>query len=172
MVTRSNIIYSIAAAQRILNIKSGLYDVQEWAFVVWVRGKNFCKFVSKKLFKKHFADFRKKQAEKVNLVVNPNNSKEFNAAGSAGTYTLNAEDKAIKCTCEDFRNQVFILKTKHSTCKHGYAVLSHLGFKSLSDYIERDRTCERVDVFKSAPVSLSNGSWTTANPRPKGRSVD
>ena len=172
MVTRSNIIYSIAAAQRILNIKSGLYDVQEWAFVVWVRGKNFCKFVSKKLFKKHFADFRKKQAEKVNLVVDPNNAKEFKAVGNSGLYTLKVEDKAVTCDCEDYRNQIFHLRAKHSTCKHGYAVLFKLGFSSLSDYIERDRTCERVDVFKNAPVSLSNGSWTTANPRPKGRSVD
>ncbi|MCX5964888.1 MAG: hypothetical protein NT070_17680 [Cyanobacteria bacterium] len=124
MVTRSNIIYSIAAAQRILGIAQRIFEVREWAWVVLVRGPGFCRFMSKKLFKKHFADFRKKQAEKVQLVANPNNSKEFKATGSAGTYTLNAEDKAIKCTCEDFRNQV--LSSRLSTALVSMVMQSYL----------------------------------------------
>ena len=169
MVTRNNLVYSIAAAQRILGIKTGLYQVEEWAFVVWVRGKNFCKFVSKKLFKKHFADRRRVEAQNIDLIIDDQDASHYTALGSSGFHHLHTHDQGVNCTCEDFKNQVHILK--RGICKHGYAVLNHLGFDSLSDYLERDRTYERVNL-DNVPVVLSNGARSSSQPRVRGRSID
>ena len=171
MVTRHNLVYSIAAAQRILGIKTGLYQVEEWAFVVWVRGKNFCQFVSKKLFKKHFSDRRREEGKMIDLVIDPQNDRHFTAMGGNGIYELHANDRGVDCTCEDYKNQCRIFGSGARLCKHGYAVLGHLGFSSLSEYIERGRGSGRVDL-NNVPVMLSNGARSSSQPRLRGRSVD
>ena len=160
MVTRHNLIYSIAAAQRILGIKTGLYKVEEWVHVVWVHGAGFCRFMSKKLFKKHFADRRKEEAKNVNFYTE--NNIDFTAYGNSGSYAVKALDKEVTCTCEDYKNQSRFLK--RGVCKHGYAALNHLGFNSLQDYIERDRTYQRIP--HDAPL------YIPPRQRVRGRSVD
>lgn len=166
MVNRNNIVYSIAAAQRILNIKTGLYQVQEWTHVVWVHGKNFCRFISKKLFKKHFADRRRAEAQNIDLLIDSQDDRHFTAMGSNGVYQIHTHDVGIKCTCEDYKNQIRIIGK--GVCKHGYAVLNHLGFDSLADYLERDRTCERVPSIQDAPLYIPPRGERTE----RGRSID
>lgn len=166
MVTRTTIIYSIAAAQRILNIKQGLYDVQEWAWVVWVRGKNFCRFMSKKAFKQHFIDHRKRAAQEIDLVINHQDSSKFTALGKSGNYQLTTTETGIVCTCEDYRNQLYHIGM--GVCKHGYAVLNHLGFSSLSSYVDTQQENPRATM---PDVRLSN-QRPDGKRAPRGRSVD
>ena len=170
MVTRNNLVYSIAAAQRIIGIAQRIFEVREWAWVILVRGPGFCQFMSKKLFKKHFADRRRTEAQSIDIVIDDRDASHYTAIGSS-IYQLHTHDQGVICTCEDFRNQVRLLNAKHSICKHGYAVLNHLGFNSLSDYLERDRGYEKVDL-DNVPVALSNGARSSSQPRVKGRSVD
>ena len=169
MVTRNNLVYSIAAAQRIIGIAQRIFEVREWAWVILVRGPGFCQFMSKKLFKKHFADRRRVEAQNIDIAIDAQDASHYTALGSS-IYHLHAHDQGVSCTCEDFKNQVHILK-REGICKHGYAVLSHLGFDSLSDYVERDRGYERVNL-DNVPVMLSNGARSSSQPRVKGRSVD
>lgn len=163
MVTRHNLVYSIAAAQRILGIKTGLYQVQEWAHVVWVHGANFCRFVSKKLFKKHFADRRREEAKKINIFDGEGKGHYYAQGSKNDLYEIYVHKSGIACNCEDFRNQATFFK-REGICKHGYAALNLLGFSSLSEYLERDR--------EPIPVMLSNGSRSSSEPRNRGRSVD
>lgn len=171
MVTRDNLIYSIAAAQRILGIKTGIYQVQEWAWVVWVRGVNFCRFYSKKVFCKHFVDRRKEQAKAIEVVQNPSNENEFKAISKSNTYRLETQADRVTCTCEDYRNQRNILGG--GICKHGYAVLFQIGFTSLKDYLDREVITARIPE----PENRSHMGYVTyqrksGEPRRKGRSVD
>jgi SWIM zinc finger len=166
MVTRHNIIYSIAAAQRILGIKSGVYEIRVWAWVVLVRGLNFCRFMSKKAFLKHFADRRREEGKNIDLVIDDQDASHFTALGKSNFYQLHTQDDRITCTCEDYKNQFSFFKGK-GLCKHGYAVLSHIGYESLSDYVQRDRTYEKVDISQ-APVRIPERGERTS----RGRSID
>ena len=171
MVTRNNLIYSIAAAQRILGIKSGIYQVQEWAWVIWVRGVNFCRFYSKKVFRKHFVDRRKDEAKSIDIVPNPQDENQFKAISKTRIYSLEAQADRISCTCEDYRNQRHILGG--GICKHGYAVLFQIGYESLADYLNRETVTARIPE----PEDRSHMGWVTnrrksGEPRRKGRSVD
>jgi hypothetical protein len=166
MVTRNNLVYSIAAAQRILGIAQRVFEVREWAWVVLVRGPGFCRFMSKKLFKKHFADRRREQAKSIDLVIDNDNANHYTALGKSSFYQLYARADRVTCTCEDYKNQSNILG--RGICKHGYAVLNHLGYESLSDYIERDRTCERLPNIDHAPVRIPPRGERTS----RGRSID
>lgn len=170
MVNKNNLIFSIAAAQRILNIKSGIYQVQEWAWCVWVRGKNFCKFFSKKVFYKHFANYRKEQSKEVDIIQNPQDENEFTAISTSNLYKVEAQSDRVICECEDYKNQSKFIGT--GICKHGYAAISILGFETLQSYLDARKTYKKFDPFKDAPVSLSNGARKSGEPRRKGRSVD
>jgi predicted nucleic acid-binding Zn finger protein len=166
MVTRHNIIYSIAAAQRILGIKSGVYEIRVWAWVVLVRGLNFCRFMSKKAFLKHFADRRREEGKNIDLVIDDQDDRHFTALGKKNFYQLHTTPIGVNCTCEDYSNQIQFFGK--AVCKHGYAVLSHLGFNTLTEYLERDRTCERLPDISQAPVRIPPCGERTS----RGRSID
>lgn len=161
MVTQFNLIFSIAAAQRILG--RSVYEVRVWAWVVLVRGVGFCRFMSKKDFLNHFADRRKAESKKITVVVNPRNENEYKVVDK--DYTLKVFHSEISCNCEDYKNQLRYIGK--GICKHGYAVLNHLGFSSLSTYIET-KEAPRATM---PPVRLSN-QRADGKRAPRGRSVD
>ena len=165
MITQKTLIYSIEAAKRILNIKSGVYEVQEWAWVIWVRGTGFCRFMSKKVFQKHFADRRKEAGKSIFVSVDTHDNSHFIAQGSKDFYELFTHDSSVSCNCEDFKNQMrFIGK---GVCKHGYAVLNFLGFGSLAEYVDRDRSYEKVPSLQIPCYIPPKGERTSRN-----RSID
>jgi hypothetical protein len=175
MVTKSNLIYSIAAAARILGKK--IFEVRHMPFVVLVRGllangQKFCRFVSKQAFRDHFANRRKEEAKKIDIMVDPHNQNQFSAISnqSSSIYKLEAQADRITCTCEDYRNQRNILKG--GICKHGYAVLFHLGFNSLSDYLSRIITARIPEPREQPDIGYVTNSRSSGEPRRKGRSVD
>ena len=176
MVTKSNLIFSISSAIRILGKK--IFEVRLLPFVVLVRGllengQRFCRFVSKKAFLNHFADRRKEAAKEINIIVDVDDSDLFMAFGNADNskvYNLTKELRAISCTCEDYRNQKAFIQ--RGICKHGYAVLFNLGYASLKDYVNRDITIERVPVQGDSDLGYVTNKRSSSEPRRKGRSVD
>jgi hypothetical protein len=136
MINSQSFVYSKAAAARILGVSVHLIlGFQKWWCVcwVWVKGKRPI-FMSFKAFKQHFVDWRKAQTR--SLCVNKISDEHFRVVNpkKSTAYTVLAFQDGLDCECEDFKNQVIILKK--ACCKHCYAVLELLRFNSLADYIE------------------------------------
>jgi hypothetical protein len=139
MINSSNFVFSKAAAARILGVPVHLIlGFQIWWKVcwVWVKGKRPT-FISLKAFKQHFVDWRKQQTR--SLCVSQINQEQFRVVNpkKASAYSVWLFQDGLDCECEDFKNQVMILKK--ACCKHCYAVLQWLKFDSLADYIEHHR---------------------------------
>lgn len=138
MVTAQNILYSVSAARRILGIYYPEIKVriQVWKTVVWVysEGKRPT-FISKSVFKNHFVEWRKQQAQ--SLVVSkeewiPEGYNVFNPKKNTSNLVIVKSDR-VTCGCEDYANQIEFLGK--GCCKHGYAVLRHLGCRTLAEYL-------------------------------------
>jgi len=137
MVSRKNFIYSIAAARRILGSTFKIVRVERWFNVCLVVFSGCrARFMSCKAFTAHFVAWRKAQARAL-TVAPTSNPNAYNVANpKKGTsYRVFAFGKSgVACSCEDAGNQLKLLG-RRGCCKHGYAVLSYLGYASLSDYI-------------------------------------
>lgn len=135
MVSKSNLIFSKAAASRILDISKNLiagFKIFSRVCWVWVRGVRPT-FISKIDFLKHFAEYRQEQAKSIPVSVWPDMPNWFKAEGSNDVYPVVLETSGPECACEDYKNQI-ILHGK-GVCKHGYAVLKHLGYGSLREFL-------------------------------------
>ena len=148
MVTASNIVYSVAAVRRLLGLASSVKVVlKEFACVVWVwvKGQRPT-FISKALFKQHFAEWRKAQSKglKVTERLDRPNAYTVRNEYKDSTYIVETLANGVCCPCEDFKNQLEFLG--RGCCKHGYAVLAHLGFGSLREYI----TAQKVVPLRKA----------------------
>lgn len=145
MVSAFSILYSAAAVRRILGLRSSAkVELKEFAYViwVWVKGKRPT-FMGKKLFKQHFAKWRKAQSRglKVTERLDVANAYTVRNLHKDTAYIVEACAERVFCTCDDMNNQLQFFGK--GCCKHGYAVLSHLGFSSLADYI----TAQKVKVL-------------------------
>ena len=131
-------IYTKSNAARTLGqIYSRIQWVQEfWRVVnVCVKGQSPT-FISKVDFKKAFVAFRKESSLNVKVKRLGVDSRHFQALGREEIYDLTLESNAVTCTCADYSNQVQYLNPRSlKCCKHGYAVLSMLGFSSLTAYV-------------------------------------
>ena len=137
MVTAFNILYSSAAVRRLLGLQSSAQvQIREFFRViwVWVKGKRPT-FLSKAVFKTHFAEWRKAQARglKVTERLDRPNAYTVRNEYKESTYIVETRADGVFCECKDFNNQLTFLG--RGCCKHGYAVLNSLGFGSLRDYI-------------------------------------
>lgn len=142
MINKAFFVFSKAAIARVLNIAVNLVvRVEKWWRVVLViiKGQR-PRFFSISTFTNHFADWRKEESQ--NLIVQSISEGSFTVENpeKMSRHYVEALLSGIKCSCEDFRNQIKYLE-KPGACKHGYAVLSHLGFDRLSEYIEHHRWC-------------------------------
>lgn len=139
MVTATNILYSVAAARRILGIYYPEIKVaiQVWAKVILVISDGRRpRFISKKVFKQHFVDRRKQEAKA--LEVTPNGYHAFTVTNPriGSEYKVQSENDAIYCSCEDYKNQLSFWGK--AACKHSYAVLFNMGYSDLSQYLRID----------------------------------
>jgi len=141
------LLYSRSAAARIFGVGvEHVKKVEVWPKVVLVVFQG-CgrrpRFVSKQTFKFHFTEFRRQSALGL-LVVGQQGSKFDVLNPSNGhQYQVVVATSGIKCTCEDYQNQIQYLG--RGCCKHAYRVLFHLGFKTLKDYIQ-SKALERLRV--------------------------
>ena len=142
MVTAQNLLYSVAAARRIL----GIYypeikvTIQVWAKVILVISDGRRpRFISKKVFQQHFVDWRKQQAQSLVVEQDTLLRRKFRAINfkKGSTYTVGAYSDVICCECEDYKNQMRFWDK--AMCKHSFAVLNYMGYNSLSQFLSRDR---------------------------------
>lgn len=138
MVTATNILYSVAAARRIL----GIYypeikvSIQVWAKVVLVISDGRRpRFISKKVFHQHFVDWRKEQAKALVVQRHELLTRSFNVVNPKkdSTYRVVACKDALHCECEDYKNQIGFWGK--AMCKHSFATLDFIGYRSFADYL-------------------------------------
>jgi len=137
MVSRKNFVYSIAAARRILGNAFEIVRVERWFNVcLVVFAKCRARFMSCKAFTAHFVAWRKLQAQALTVAQrDTQNAFHVSNVAKETKYSVFAFGRnGIACNCEDSGNQLKLLG-RRGCCKHGYAVLSYLGYASLSDYI-------------------------------------
>lgn len=130
-------IYTKSNAARTLGqLYTRIQWIQEFWKVVNVCAKGHSPiFVSKKLFKQAFVEFRKESSKTVKVKRLGVDSVHFQALGRDEIYDLTLTSNGVTCTCVDYQNQVNFLQGSKHCCKHGYAVLNRLGFNSLSEYL-------------------------------------
>jgi hypothetical protein len=144
MVTAFNLIYSAAAVRRILGLAFPVVRIEKWWKVVLVVFKG-CRprFMSRAAFLKHFVEWRKAQARVLRVTqrldagigLRPAEGVQFTVRNENknSVYIVQAMPSGLLCECEDYKNQLQFLGK--GCCKHGYAVLAHLGFESLQNYL-------------------------------------
>ncbi|MGD1862513.1 MAG: SWIM zinc finger family protein [Leptolyngbyaceae cyanobacterium] len=144
MATRSTFIYSAAALRRMMGLPASVpIQIREFvnAIWVWVKG-DLPTFISKTDFKRHFVERRKADAEPLQVtdwLRDPPRYTVTHPATGSQHWVLKREDR-LDCDCEDYRwQQQFIGR---GCCKHGYAVLQHLGFNSLQDFVQTKKSPE------------------------------
>ena len=167
----SNLFFNLASVARIASTPIDSIDRFEvWdhtVLVIFEKGRGLRpKFLSKKAFYSSFVEDRKARSRLIEITPNPFADKIFTARNPANghTYTVIVSD-SVECQCADYRSQISFVG--RGCCKHGYAVLNHLGFTSLSDW-------QAIERIKRTPAPAD---WPQFTPRPKptvinGRSID
>ena len=141
MVSAFNLVYSVSSVRRLLGVASSVnIRIQKFFYVIWVHVEGQRPtFISKVLFRFHFAEWRKAQARGLTATQWVDQATRFTVRNESkgSAYVVDASPSHLDCTCEDYKNQTQFLG--RGCCKHGYAVLHKLGFDSLSNYIEAYR---------------------------------
>ena len=136
MINPKNFIYNHAAVARMLGIAINLVvRVEKWfncVFVI-VKGRR-PRFWKKASFTNHFVEWRRKQSEDLKALRIDRHRFQVSNLSKGSIYYVDLQQEGIACNCEDFKNQINILKK--GCCKHGYAALNQLGFSKLSEYIQ------------------------------------
>ena len=95
-------------------------------------------FIGLKQFEESFTTFRKENT--ANLLIEPQSDcwefKVYNTSKMT-EYKVETRHPSITCQCPDYENQLRRYgRSQEPVCKHGYAVLSFLGFASINDYLK------------------------------------
>lgn len=137
MINKINFVYSKSAAARILDVKpQAIVRFEVWAYVCFVQVKGQRPtFISKKAFKQHFVDWRIERSRFLcTAQVNQEHFRVVNPKKNTA-YSVYLFEDGLDCECEDYKNQITIFGGGKACCKHGYGVLTWLGFNRLSDYV-------------------------------------
>jgi hypothetical protein len=153
MASRSNLLYSVAAARRVLGLRSSTpVEMREFFKVIWVWAKGRRPtFISKSAFKIHFVEHRKAESRDLDVTQCPHQPTRYIVSNKlkGSSYVVDCSPTQLECTCEDYKMQQQIFG--RGCCKHGYAVLSYLGFNSLESYIKAHAIA--VDTKTQLPAS-------------------
>lgn len=141
MAARSQLLYSAAAIRRLLNLPtSTTVQIREFGQVlwVWVKGQRPT-FISKADLKQHFVERRQEDAKQLTVIDWRRTPERYTVSSQNGDkdYLVSCSHRELACTCTDYQRQLATFG--RGCCKHGYAVLRHLGYSSLQAY-QRDRT--------------------------------
>jgi hypothetical protein len=141
MFKKNPLVYNRSAAARVLKISHNLIlRFEEWANCVFIiiKGQR-PRFWKKADYRVNFAEFRKEESKALKVTRLDLYSFQVKNGTKDSSYYSEAKPTTIHCSCRDYQNQVDIIDVMGGTafCKHGYAVLSLLGFDRLSDYIRQ-----------------------------------
>ena len=163
MAARSQLLYSAAAIRRLLDLPaSATVQIKEFGQVlwVWVQGQRPT-FVSKADLKQHFVQRRQAEAQKLTVVDWLRTPECYTVRSQQGDkdYWVTCTDGALRCTCADYQRQLTTFG--RGCCKHGYAVLQHLGYSSLQTY-QADRAVHASSLAdpRTAHQSTSSDNHT------------
>jgi hypothetical protein len=134
--TASDLIYTVANAARILGKRFQGLTIQVWFNCVYIHAKGqISRFMSKTAFKQMFVDFRKAGAKALTVTKDLFISGLFKVRNETKNtaYDVLIVEQHVTCGCEDYQAQLNAFGK--GVCKHGYAVLNHLGFTSLADFV-------------------------------------
>lgn len=131
-------IYSITASAKILNRKD-ICKLEVWARVIFIKFTNGqTRFVAKKDFWLEFHRSRKERAKQLTVGHYGEDLYQVSSQSQKEPYLVSI-DGEVQCECADYAEQV-TAKFKYPMCKHGWALLNHLGYSSLTNFItERQR---------------------------------
>jgi len=131
-------LYTKEAVKRIIGQKTGCICTVE-SLDVWhkvarvtysIGKKKVSTFISKAEFRLDFIRVRKIAAR--SYQVRNRADSRYTVIGYQSAYVLNPKSNTIECGCEDYKRQQQVLG--RGCCKHGYALLSYLGYQSLAEY--------------------------------------
>lgn len=144
----SDYIYSLSAARRLFGQK--VVKVEERPCNVLITFNDGSQnLADKKLFKQHFAEYRRQLGLKIDD-VKPVNSYVYHVKSK---YWVSVFPDRVSCTCGDYATQQE-LGIKRGCCKHGYAVLKTLGCTSLADFIEKQKVSPTPSKAKEETPKL------------------
>lgn len=126
-ITATSLLYTRAAAQRITG--RTVERIEVWAIAIQVIPKHGSpRLYSKKIFRRHFADFRKERGSKIThehiQQIHPRRWAIQSCSDPSKFYAVEWKNADLICSCKDYRLQAeanFRIKC----CKHIYAVLNH-----------------------------------------------
>lgn len=163
------LIFNLASIARLSGKPEAAIDRFEvWekvVFVVFSKGHGRPTFLSVQAFYKCFVKDRQERSKTIEVTQNPFADRIYTARNPNGhTYAVILSDRA-ECQCRDYREQINFLG--RGMCKHGYAVLNHLGFSSLTEW-------QTIEKLKKYPAP---SDWPQFTPRSRatqinGRSID
>jgi hypothetical protein len=147
MLTQTNPI-NAAAAKRILGFpqsrKIEFVTVSQTEIVIRYKDQTYT--LTPDQFADDFINVRKEGAKECLATPHKRDTwgEQFRVVGAKGdTYQVEASDRAIACTCEDWA-------THEQICKHGYAVLNLLGLTTLDEY----RTARSMVAFRTTRAEV------------------
>lgn len=137
VVERNKLLFSKTATARILNVERFMIErIQVWDKTIWVkmRGEK-PQLISQNIYFNHFVTYRQKNS--TNLIAIKEDTAKWQVINpQKETWNIvNLVGDRLTCTCEDYKNQINILK--RGCCKHCYKVLNEIGCHSLSDYVNK-----------------------------------
>ena len=148
----SDYIYSISAARRLFGQK--VVKVEERPCNVLITFNDGSHIADKKLFKQHFAEYRRQLGLKIDD-VKPVNDHTYRVKSK---YLVAVFSDRVSCTCGDYATQQE-LGIKRGCCKHGYAVLKTLGCTSLAEFIEKQNSPEPTKVQGESTVKSNSNDY-------------
>jgi hypothetical protein len=132
-------LYTEGRVKRILKVKSSeiefIYPCEGGCLVGLF---NNAEFIEKEKFLGLLVGDRKIRSKSLAVTQDAFKSDFFRVRNdnSNSLYLVSLEDNYIKCECKDWDNQSHDFNTRRVACKHVYAVLQHLGYGSLRDYLQ------------------------------------
>lgn len=146
-----NFLYTRTAVAYVLGIpqeKAGLIQIEVWAYVILAHSKvlGFSRFVSKRKVLAAFAEMRREKAKAYNAIPVDYPRKQWKVVKpNKRIRTVTIVGATVQCDCPDYANIKNYLG--RGVCKHGYAVLSRLGFHTLSDF---EQAIKRITATKAS----------------------
>lgn len=151
----NNLIFSKSAALRILKFATKIEALRVFKGsiqVTYLTKNGRCStFLSKKAFFQDFLFFRQEGAKNVTVrcwrpgtyqcrydCISPNGE---------NTRTVDLSGGTASCSCPDHEEQYRILGKVRPGCKHILAVMTHLGYSSLAQYLDAMAQKARGDLF-------------------------
>ena len=149
----SDYVYSLSAARRLFGQK--VVKVEERPCNVLITFNDGSQnLADKKLFKQHFAEYRRQLGLKIDDVKPVN----FYVYRVKSKYLVSVFPDRVSCTCGDYATQQEI-GIQRGCCKHGYAVLKTLGCTSLAEFIEKQNSPEPTKVQGESTVKSNSNDY-------------